>query len=314
MRYGNHGMMVYILRRLLWVVPVILGVSTLVFFFIHLIPGDPVELMLGESAEPADKEALREELGLNKPILYQYAHFLGGLFRGDLGRSLHTHKPVVETLLSRFPATLELTITALCVAVLIAIPVGVVAATRQYSFIDNSSMFLALFGVSMPNFWLGPMLIILFSINLGWLPVSGKGGWEHLVLPAITLGMAMAAILTRMTRSSVLEVIHEDYIRTARAKGLRESRVIFKHALRNALIPVITLLGLQFGALLSGAVITETIFAWPGIGRLTIEAINKRDYPLVQGCVLTISLSYVLVNLLVDLVYSLVDPRIKYEK
>ncbi|MCI0526056.1 MAG: ABC transporter permease [Nitrospira sp.] len=307
-------MMVYIAQRLLWIIPVILGVSTLVFFFIHLIPGDPVELMLGESAEPADKQALREELGFNKPILHQYLQFLGGLFRGDLGRSLHTQKPVLQSIFLRFPATLQLTFAALLIAVSIAIPMGVVAATRQYSFLDNSSMFLALFGVSMPNFWLGPMLIILFSINLGWLPVSGKGGWDHLVLPAITLGTSMAAILTRMTRSSVLEIIHEDYVRTARAKGLRERTVIFKHALRNALIPVITLVGLQFGALLSGAVITETIFAWPGIGRLTIEAINKRDYPLVQGCVLAISFSYVLVNLLTDMVYSVIDPRIRYEK
>ncbi|HWP48417.1 MAG TPA: nickel ABC transporter permease [Candidatus Limnocylindrales bacterium] len=307
-------MIPYIIRRLLWVIPVILGVSTLVFFFIHLIPGDPVELMLGESAEPADKAALREELGLNKPILQQYTQFLWRLAQGNLGRSLHTHKPVLQSILTRYPATLELTFAALGIAVIIAIPVGVMAATRQYSWLDNGSMFLALLGVSMPNFWLGPLFIILFSINLGWLPVSGRGGWDHLILPAITLGMAMAAILTRMTRSSVLEVIHEDYIRTARAKGLRESVVIFKHALRNALIPVITLIGLQFGTLLSGAVITETIFAWPGIGRLTIEAINKRDYPLVQGCILVIALSYVLVNLITDLIYSLVDPRIRYEK
>lgn len=307
-------MIVYIIQRLLWVIPIVLGVSTLVFFFIHLIPGDPVELMLGESAESADKEALREELGLNKPILQQYFQFLKGLFQGDLGRSLSTRKPVLQSILAKYPATLELTFAALCVAITIAIPLGVIAATRQYSWIDNSSMFMALFGVSMPNFWLGPMLIILFSINLGWLPISGRGGLSHLVLPAITLGMAMAAILTRMTRSSVLEIIHEDYIRTARAKGLRESLVIFKHALRNALIPVITLIGLQFGTLLSGAVITETIFAWPGVGRLTIDAINKRDYPLIQGCVLMIALSYVLVNLLTDLFYSVIDPRIKYEK
>jgi peptide/nickel transport system permease protein len=307
-------MIPYIIRRLLWAIPVILGVSTFVFFFIHLIPGDPVELMLGESAEPADKAALREELGLNKPIFQQYTQFLWRLAQGNLGRSLHTHKPVLQSILVRYPATLELTFAALGIAVIIAIPVGVMAATRRYSWLDNGSMFLALLGVSMPNFWLGPLFIILFSINLGWLPVSGRGGWDHLILPAITLGMAMAAILTRMTRSSVLEVIHEDYIRTARAKGLRESVVIFKHALRNALIPVITLIGLQFGALLSGAVITETIFAWPGIGRLTIEAINKRDYPLVQGCILVIALSYVLVNLVTDLIYSLVDPRIRYEK
>jgi peptide/nickel transport system permease protein len=309
-----RNMIVYIIQRLLWVIPIVLGVSTLVFFFIHLIPGDPVELMLGESAESADKEALREELGLNKPILQQYFQFLKGLFQGDLGRSLSTRKPVLQSILAKYPATLELTFAALCVAITIAIPLGVIAATRQYSWIDNSSMFMALFGVSMPNFWLGPMLIILFSINLGWLPISGRGGLSHLVLPAITLGMAMAAILTRMTRSSVLEIIHEDYIRTARAKGLRESLVIFKHALRNALIPVITLIGLQFGTLLSGAVITETIFAWPGVGRLTIDAINKRDYPLIQGCVLMIALSYVLVNLLTDLFYSVIDPRIKYEK
>jgi len=230
---------------------------------------------------------------------------------GDLGRSIHSREPVSALIARRFPATLLLTLAAMLVAVFIAIPVGVVSATKQYSLIDNLSMFFALLGISMPNFWLGPLLILLFSIRLGWLPVSGMGGLEHLVLPAITLGTALAAILTRMTRAGLLEVIREQYIVTARAKGLAERKVLYKHALKNALIPVITILGLQFGALLSGSIITETIFSWPGIGRLVIQAVNRRDYPLVQGCVLVIALSYVLVNLATDLFYNVADPRIR---
>ena len=304
----------YILRRLLLTIPVILGVSTLVFLFIHLIPGDPIQVMLGESAKPADVETLRRTLGLDRPLSEQYLTFLKGLVTGNLGTSIHTRQPILSTIVKRLPATLELTLSSMAVALLIAIPLGVISAGKQYSVLDNGSMFFALLGISMPNFWLGPLLIILFSVNLGWLPVSGRGGLAHLILPAITLGTALAAKLTRMTRSSVLEILHEDYITTARSKGLREGFVIFKHALRNALIPVITVIGIQFGALLSGALITETIFAWPGIGRLTITAIQKRDYPLVQGCVLLIAFGYVFANLITDLAYAWADPRIRFEK
>ncbi len=304
----------YIVRRILLTIPVIVGVSTLVFVFIHLIPGDPIQVMLGESAKPADVETLRRSLGLDRPLSEQYLTFLQGLVTGDLGTSIHTGQPILATILSRLPATLELTLSSMCVALLLSIPLGVISASKQYSLFDNGSMFLALLGISMPNFWLGPLLILLFSVNLGWLPVSGRGSLLHLILPAITLGTALAAKLTRMTRSSVLEILHEDYITTARSKGLREGFVIFKHALRNALIPVITVIGIQFGALLSGALITETIFAWPGIGRLTITAIQKRDYPLVQGCVLLIAFGYVLANLITDLAYAWADPRIRFEK
>lgn len=304
----------YIIRRLLLTLPVLLGVSTLVFLFIHLIPGDPVQVMLGESARTADVEKLRIGLGLNKPLPEQYWLFMKGLATGQLGNSIHTGQPVLATILNRFPATLELAASSMCVALLLSIPLGVISASKQYSVLDNGSMFFALLGISMPNFWLGPLLILLFSVHLGWLPVSGRGGWQHLILPAITLGTALAAILTRMTRSSMLEILHDDYITTARSKGMRESIVIFKHALRNALIPVITIIGFQVGALLSGALITETVFAWPGLGRLTIKAIQTRDYPLVQGCVLVISLSYVFVNLITDLTYAWVDPRIRFEK
>jgi peptide/nickel transport system permease protein len=304
----------YIIRRLLLTLPVILGVSTLVFLFIHLIPGDPVQVMLGESARPADIEKLRQGLGLDRPIAEQYLHFLKGLLKGNLGTSIHTGESILPAILERYPATLELMLSAMSVALLLSIPLGVIAASKQYSLLDNGSMFCALLGISIPNFWLAPLLILLFAVNLHWLPVSGRGGWRHLVLPAVTLGVHLAAILTRMTRSSVLEILHEDYITTARSKGLRETVVIFKHALRNALIPVITIVGLQCGALLSGALITETIFAWPGLGRLTVTAIQKRDYPLVQGCVLVIAFSYVLVNLLTDLAYALVDPRIRFER
>jgi peptide/nickel transport system permease protein len=301
----------YIVKRLLMLVPVVFGVVTLVFFLIHMIPGDPVEIMLGEYARAADKEVLRHELKLDRPLGEQYAQYLSGLFRADLGESIHSREPVIHKILERFPATLILTLAAMAVAIVIAIPVGILSATRQYSLLDNASMLFALLGISMPNFWLGPLLILVFSIWLGWLPVSGTGGVQHLLLPAITLGTALAAILTRMTRASVLEVIREQYIVTARAKGLKERVILFKHALKNALTPVITILGLQFGALLSGSIITETIFSWPGIGRLVIQAVNQRDYPVVQGCVLFIALCYVLVNLATDLLYGVADPRIR---
>ena len=303
----------YVLRRIGLLVPVVLGVVTVVFLIVHLIPGDPVEIMLGEQALAVDKEALRHEMGLDKPLHLQYVAFLKGLVRGDLGQSLHTKQPVLTSIARRLPATIELAAAAMAVALLLAIPLGLLAAYKKDSLVDQGSMLFALLGISMPNFWLGPLLIIVFSLKLGWFPVSGRGSLAHVVLPAITLGTAMAAILTRMTRASMLDVIQSDYITTARAKGVRESLVVLKHAFRNALIPVVTIVGLQIGGLLAGSIITETIFAWPGIGRLTIQAINARDYPLVQGCVLIIALGYVLVNFATDLLYGLIDPRIRYE-
>ncbi|MCZ6660327.1 MAG: ABC transporter permease [bacterium] len=303
----------YVLRRIGLLVPVVLGVVTVVFLIVHLIPGDPIEIMLGEQALAVDREALRHEMGLDKPIHLQYVAFLKGLVRGDLGHSLHTKQPVLTSIASRLPATIELAAAAMAVALLLAIPLGLLAAYKKDSLVDQGSMLFALLGISMPNFWLGPLLIIVFSLKLGWFPVSGRGSLAHVVLPAITLGTAMAAILTRMTRASMLDVIKSDYITTARAKGVRESLVVLKHAFRNALIPVVTIVGLQIGGLLAGSIITETIFAWPGIGRLTIQAINARDYPLVQGCVLIIALGYVLVNFATDLLYGLIDPRIRYE-
>ena len=302
----------YLLHRLLLFLPTLLGSLTLVFFLIHLVPGDPVEVMLGETASSVDKGALRRELGLDLPLWTQYLRFLTALAQGDLGRSLYEQGGVAELILIRFPATLELTLAAMGVALFIAFPLGIMAAVKKNSWMDRSSLIFSLLGLAMPNFWLGPLLMIVFSIGLGWLPVSGRGGLAHFILPSLTLGMTMAAILIRMVRSSLLETIHEDYIQTARAKGLSEWRVWLKHALRNSLLSVITIVGLQFGALLAGSIITETIFAWPGIGRLTIQAIQTRDYPLVQGCILVISTTYLVVNLLTDMLYRLVDPRIRY--
>ena len=304
----------YLLSRFLSFLPSLLGVLTLVFFLIHLVPGDPVEAMLGETASASDKEALRRELGLDEPLWKQYISYLQGLAVGDLGRSLYYHGEVTDLILLRFPATLELTLAAMTAAILLAFPLGILAAWKSHTWMDRLALLFSLFGLAMPNFWLGPLLIIVFSIDLGLLPVSGSGSLTHLVLPALTLGTAMAALLTRMIRSSLLEVIHEDYIQAARAKGLSERKVWLKHALRNSLLPVITILGLQFGALLAGSVITETIFAWPGIGRLTIEAIQTRDYLLVQGCVLAIAVSYLVINLFTDVLYRLIDPRISYGK
>lgn len=301
----------FILARLLSALVVIFGVLCLVFFLIHWVPGDPVEVMLGESARAADREALRQALGLDRPLLVQFLHYLNGLLHFDLGTSLHSQRPIGEILLERLPATVELTLAALLVAVLVAFPLGVLSAVRKDTLWDHLAMGVSLGGVAIPNFLLGPLLILLFSLWLGWFPVSGRDGPASLVLPALTLGSALAAILSRMLRASLLEVLSEDYIRTARAKGLAPRAVIWKHALRNALLPVITLLGLQLGALLAGAVITEVVFAWPGIGQLVIEAIQRRDYPLVQASVLLISLVYVVVNTLTDVAYVLADPRLR---
>jgi len=290
---------------------VVLCVACLVFLLIHFIPGDPVDVMLGESARPADRAALRQALGLDEPVFSQLQHYLYGLSHFDMGVSLHSQRPVSELLRERLPATVELALAGLAVAIIIAFPLGVLAALRRNTGWDYGAMTFSLLGVSVPNFWMGPILILVFSLWLGWFPVSGRAGALSLVLPALTLGTAFAAVLARMVRSSLLEVLQEDYVRTARAKGLGPSRVILHHALGNALLPVITLLGLQFGALLGGAVITETVFSWPGIGLLTIEAIQNRDYPVVQGCVLVISCSYVAVNFLTDLMYTFIDPRVR---
>jgi peptide/nickel transport system permease protein len=305
-------MLSFLFSRLVSTFVVVLGVVTLVFLLIHLVPGDPVEAMLGETAQPADLESLREALGLNQPLLTQWWSYITNLLQGDLGNSLYSKEPIIDILIERFPATLELAVAGLLVAVLLALPLGSIAALRKDTVWDNSAMVFSLLGVSIPNFWLGPMLILLFSLMLGWLPVSGRDGLASLVLPAVTLGTALAAILARMVRSTLLEVLSEDYIRTARAKGLRESAIVIHHALRNASLPIITVLGLQLGTLLGGAVITEIIFAWPGVGQKTIEAIQQRDYPVVQACILLISLSYVLVNTLTDVVYAWLDPRVRY--
>jgi peptide/nickel transport system permease protein len=304
-------MLSFLIQRLAGALLVILGVVSIVFMLIHLIPGDPVEIMLGESAAAADREALRISLGLDQPLAVQFVNYLDGLLQLDLGTSIHLRRPVTELLLERLPATGMLAAASLLIALLLALPLGILAAVRKDTAWDSGAMGFSMLGVSIPNFWLGPLLILVFSLWLGWFPVSGRNGVASVVLPALTLGTGLAAVLSRMVRSSMLEVLGEDYIRTARAKGLPDSRVVLHHALRNALLPVITLLGLQLGALLAGAVITETVFSWPGIGLLTIEAIQSRDYPVVQACVLLISLCYVVVNFLTDLAYAQVDPRIR---
>jgi len=303
----------YLARRLLLTIPVLLGVATLVFALIHLVPGDPAQSMLGDTASPADVQRLRENLGLNDPLLVQYGKFMSGIARGDLGTSFRYGTPVTQEIRSRLLRTLQLAVAAMAVAILFAIPLGIIAAVYRGTAIDHSAMTLALAGISMPNFWLGPLLAILFAVILGWLPVAGTGSPLHLVLPAATLGAALSAILARMTRASLLEELRELYVLSARARGVSRVRAVLRHAFRNSLIPIVTIIGLQFGAVLTGTIITETIFAWPGVGRLLIQAINFRDYPLVQGCILFISFTYVMVNLLTDLTYGWLDPRIRFE-
>jgi peptide/nickel transport system permease protein len=303
----------FLTRRIALTIPVLLGVATLVFSLIHFIPGDPALAMLGETASQQDVEALRERLGLDRPLLEQYGNFLSGVVRGDFGTSLRTNQPVTEAIVERIPATLELALTAMLVAICFSIPLGIAAAVWRGTAIDHGATTISLLGVSIPNFWLGPLLALFFSVELGLLPVSGRGTWAHLVLPSISLGAALAAILARMSRASLLEELREPYVQAARARGVSRSRAVLRHAFRNSLIPVVTLVGLQFGAVLTGAVITETIFAWPGIGRLLIQSIGFRDYPLVQGCILFIAITYVAMNLVTDLVYGVLDPRIRYE-
>lgn len=309
----NDAVVRYLIRRILLTIPVLLGVATLVFALIHLVPGDPAQAMLGDSASAADVADLRSRLGLDRPLLEQYARFMSGLVQGDLGTSFRTSQPVLIAIAERVPATVELALASMLVAMLVAMPLGIIAAVRRGTPVDYMAMTIALFGISIPNFWLGPMLAIVFAVQLGWLPVSGRGGWESLVLPAISLGAALAAILARMTRASLLEELRELYVRAAQARGVSRARAVLAHALRNSLIPLVTILGLQFGAVLTGAVITETIFAWPGVGRLLIQSISFRDYPLVQGCILLIAITYVTVNLITDLVYGVLDPRIRYD-
>ena len=304
----------YFIHRLLLLLPTLFGALTLVFALIHLIPGDPVEVMLGETATAADKQELRHGLGLDQPLLTQYRSFLINLAGANLGRSLYEPASVAELIAARLPATLELALCAMIAALLISFPLATLAAVHRGGWLDRAALLFSLFGLSLPNFWLGPLLMLFFSIQLGWAPVSGRGGLSHLFLPALTLGLGMAAILTRILRASLRQTMHEDFVRTARAKGLAETQVWLKHTLRNALMSVITIMSLQFGALLAGSLITETIFSWPGIGRLTVQAIQTRDYPLVQGCVLIIAVSYLLVNFATDLLYKLADPRVSYEK
>jgi peptide/nickel transport system permease protein len=303
----------YLARRLLLTIPVLLGVATLVFALIHLVPGDPAQTMLGESASPDEVAHLRTTLGLDKPLLAQYRDFLSGVARGDLGTSFRYGTPVTREIRQRVPDTAVLAVCAMAVAVVFALPLGIIAAMYRGRFTDHAAMTIALAGISMPNFWLGPLLAILFAVNLGWLPVAGSGTVAHLVLPSVTLGVALAAILARMTRASLLEELRELYVLAARARGLSRVRAILRHAFRNSLIPIVTIIGLQFGAVLTGTIITETIFAWPGVGRLLIQAINNRDYPLVQGCILFISVTYVAMNLITDLTYGFLDPRIRFE-
>jgi len=297
--------------RLLYTLPVLWLVVSVVFLLIHLVPGDPIQAMLGEGAAASDLQAARHAYGLDLPLHTQYIRYWKGVLHGDLGQSIRFNDNVGRLVQARYPFTLKLTLASLLVAIVISIPAGVRSAQRRNTWEDRTLGFLSLLGLSFPNFALGPVLILFFAVKLGWLPVSGTGSLAHLVLPAITMGGALAAILTRMVRTSMLEELSQDYVRTARAKGLSERTVVYKHALRNAMIPVLTVLGLQFGALLAGAIVTETIFSWPGIGRLTIQAISNRDYYLVEGCILAIGLTYIAVNLLTDILYSVANPRIR---
>jgi len=302
-----------IVRRLISMVPIVLGVTIAVFSILHLAPGCPTTIMLGDHASPEAIEELRNRLGLDDPLHVQYFRWLSRVVTGDFGRSIHTRQLVLEMILQRAPATVELTLTAMILSLVIAIPVGIISATKQYSIFDHAGMVGALFGVSMPVFWQGLMGILIFSFLLGWFPISGRGGLEHLILPAITLGTSQAALIARLTRSSMLEVIKQDYITTARSKGLVERIVIIKHALKNALIPVATIVALQLPVLFGGAVITETVFAWPGMGRLIVTSIFVRDFPVVQAAVLIMAMIVILCNLVADILYIFFDPRIRYD-
>ena len=303
----------YIVRRLLLAIPVLIGVSIVVFWMIRAIPGDPARVLAGEGAPLEVVERIREQYGLNEPPHVQYMVFLKHLLQGDLGRSIRSRRPVTEEVAARLGPTLELAAGSMVVAIVIGVSTGILSAVRPNSWIDAASTFIALVGISMPVFWLGLMLMYFFSYELGWFPTAGRGTWRHLVLPSLTLGLSTAAIIARMTRSSMLEVLRQDYVRTARAKGLHEWAVVLKHAFRNALIPIVTVTGLQMGSLLGGAVMTESVFAWPGIGRLMVDSIIARDYPVVQGAVLVVAVGFILINLLVDVLYAYINPTIRYD-
>jgi peptide/nickel transport system permease protein len=306
-------MVPYILRRIVMLLPVLFGVTLVSFSLLHLVPGDPAEVLGGQEASKADIDRIRKEYGLDQPLAVQYAHFVGNAVRGDLGISIQSRHPVRELLLQRLAFTLQLALASVLVAAALGLLAGIISSTRQYSFFDTASMLGALFGISMPIFWLGLLLILVFAANLQWLPSGGTGSIRHLILPAIALGSASAAVIARMTRASMLEVTRQDYIRTARATGYQERVVIFRHALKNAMIPVLTVFGLEFGSMLGGAVLTETVFSLPGIGRLLVEGIFARDYPVVQGAMILVASTFVLVNLLTDVAYAFFDPRIRYE-
>lgn len=306
-------MLQHIARRLLYLIPIFFGVTFISFSILQLSPGDPAQLLAGEDATQKDIDAIRKRYGLDKPFLVQYVVYIKNVSRGDLGTSLRTQRTVIREVLARYPATLELAGVSVIVASIIGFFTGIIAANHQNSFFDYGSMVVSLFGISMPIFWLGLMAMLLFAVILGWFPAVGRGTLAHLVLPAVSLGANSAAVIARMTRSSMLEVIRQDYIQTARAKGLSERVVLYKHAVRNALIPVITVMGMQFGYLLSGSVLTETVFAWPGVGRLMVQSIYARDYPVVQGAILLVAINFMLVNLFVDVLYGYINPRIQLE-
>lgn len=300
------------IKRFLGTIPVVFGVLLLTFLLVHLVPGDPVEVMLGESAAVADRAGLRAELGLDQPLAKQFGSYLVKLTHGDFGISIHSKTAIAELLQNRIPATARLAVLALIIAISIGLPLGIVAALNSGKWQDSAATFTSLTASAMPHFWLGPLLMMIFAVWLGWLPVSGMEQPSSILLPALTLGLGLSVILSRMTRASLLEVLHDDFVRTARAKGLPEQQVILRHALRAALLPIVTVVGLQLGGLLAGTVITETVFGWDGIGRLLVESIEKRDYPVTQACVLVIALTYVAINLLTDLVYMRVDPRVRF--
>lgn len=303
----------YVIKRLLSIIPVLFGISLLLFFMLRALPGDPAQVLAGQMATPEDIEIIRHQLGLDKPVYIQYAVFLGRLAKFDLGRSARTQNPVIQEIWARLPNTMLLAVVAITLACLFGIPAGIISAIKPYTFLDYLVTSAALFGISMPVFWLGLMLVVVFSIMLPWLPAGGTGSWKHVILPSITLTAFVVAFIARMTRSSMLEVLSQDYTTTARSKGLKEKVVVIKHALKNALIPIITVVGLQFGMLLGGAVLTETVFAWPGVGRLIVDSILARDYPVIQGTILIFGLIYTLINLMVDVIYAYVDPRIRYD-
>jgi peptide/nickel transport system permease protein/oligopeptide transport system permease protein len=306
-------MLNYVIKRLFSMIPVLVGISILLFFMLRMLPGDPAQVLAGQMASPEEIETIRKQLGLDRPVYEQYLSYLGRLVRLDLGRSARTQNPVIEEIWARLPNTALLAVVAIGLACLFGIPAGVISAVRPYTWVDYAVTMGALFGISMPVFWLGLMLVVVFAVILRWLPAGGTGSWQHVVLPSVTLASFVVAFIARMTRSTMLETLSLDYISTARSKGLRETVVVVKHALKNALIPIVTVVGLQFGLLLGGAVLTETVFAWPGIGRLIVDSILARDYPVIQGTILIFGLLYILVNLAVDLLYVVIDPRIRYE-